>query len=709
MIPGIVASIVQVPGNASFDPYYLNTGLILRGEGADGNTTFVDYSAGARPIAGYGAVENDTAVDVQGTPSLLFGAYANYLDRGMSDAILIDDVGPTQWCMECYAKFTDVSAASQQLMGRRRDSNDWVWSLSSGTMTFSTFSGTTGFNRLATPALGLSNGVTYHLCVIRDGDTVYGFVDGVLAGSTTTTWNMGIDRGETSQGLYIGRSDTNTSRYVRGSLNHIRITLGTTRYSTSGFGPDAVPHLITGPTAVAATEPTEANVELLMSFDGNIGTSAFPDQSGKAHLLTFVGNAQLSNTQAKWGTTSLKLDGSGDYVEVRPSTANALDTIGDSDLTVEAWVYVDSLTADREISSQRDGTLADGHNFTVLSDGRLAFRLYNAGAEILYLKSTVNAIGLTTWHHVAAVINVTATGTFARLFIDGMQVDWGYLHTTASANAGPTYIGHDPDSGTFFSGYISDYRITRQALYTGNFIPLESPHTQYISKAAALNPAFSNVALLVGFDGADGDTTDADDSPNAATLTFNGSTQLDDAQSRFGGTSLLCNGGNSDYISLPSIADYQPANNDDMTWEVWVRPTAACLALGTAMIFAKRNSSGNEFTVNLASGAPRFSLWSGNTPVVDCLSTFTLTADVWQHLAFVKKGSVYSIFVDGDLKQSVYGTSSIGSNTDVMLIGASNFTTGREWEGWLDEARISDEAFYPLHGFLPPTAVFPRS
>ena len=54
---------------------------------------------------------------------------------------------------------------------------------------------------------------------------------------------------------------------------------------------------------------------LLMHFD-NDGSGSFIDSSAYQRTISSYGNVVLSNTQSKFGNSSVYFDGSGDYLEV---------------------------------------------------------------------------------------------------------------------------------------------------------------------------------------------------------------------------------------------------------------------------------------------------------------------------------------------------------------------------------------------------------
>ena len=217
------------------DPYWSFVVFLTHGEGVDGSTVFTDLSSYARVTTANGAAQADTGLSVGDTPSILLGTRADYLQAAYGSELDIT-AGAPDFCMEAYVYCTNVSAFNV-LLGRRRDSGQFMLNVDGGNLVFWSFNGTSATTRLSV-ASGMVNNTVHHVAVIRSGTTYYGFVDGVLKGSNSSGAGT-ISTNSTD--LYIGQSDTNSSRYWRGSVNWVRITMGVPRYTLSGFTPPALP------------------------------------------------------------------------------------------------------------------------------------------------------------------------------------------------------------------------------------------------------------------------------------------------------------------------------------------------------------------------------------------------------------------------------------------------------------------------------------
>ena len=203
--------------------------------------------------------------------------------------------------------------------------------------------------------------------------------------------------------------------------------------------------------------------QLLTHFDGVDGVQAYTAETGQT--LTFVADAQLDTAIKKFGTASLLLDGTGDYVTVPDSTNWAFGT---GAFTIEAQVYLSATGAKQGILSQGQS----GENFYVLyleSDDTWLFKLVHNNVYVVSLQSTTTAAG-TTWYHVAVV----RSGDTWSLYIDGVLEDSATYAGEVRDLVGPFVIGarNIGSIDQFFTGNIDEVRVTKgTAIWTGAFTP----------------------------------------------------------------------------------------------------------------------------------------------------------------------------------------------------------------------------------------------
>lgn len=235
--------------------------------------------------------------------------------------------------------------------------------------------------------------------------------------------------------------------------------------------------------------------------NGNLtGLETAATRGGKTVVAN--GNAQLSTTIKKFGSTSLALDGTGDYASIAAQNDFGFGT---GDFTVEGWIY----------KTTAGGTFLD-FRAGASNDNAVALGIQGTGEPYIYVSgayqiTSASAIANNTWVHLAYVRN----GTTGTLYVDGTSVG-SWTDNTDYGVAKPLVIG-SVYTGTagFITGYVDEVRVSKGlARYTANFVPALA---EFVSD--------TDTKLLLHFNGADTSTTFEDDALNAQDLRFsNGAT-----------------------------------------------------------------------------------------------------------------------------------------------------------------------------------------
>jgi len=277
-------------------------------------------------------------------------------------------------------------------------------------------------------------GAWEYIAMSFDGTTYQLYQNGVRIGSGTTL--LASNTVPLSIGAY-----SNGSAALNGYASGVRFS-STARYTGTTMSIPTAP-----PTAIA-------NTTLLLNFT-NAGIT---DATAKNSLET-VGGAQISTAQSKFGGSSIYFDGAGDRLYAPSLEINAIR----GDFTVEAWVYINSLSSYAPIYCIGDYAGSTGVLFYVTTAGRIStFSV----SQIAVGSSATITTG--SWVHVAW----SRSGSSLRQFVNGIQD--GSATTTASFS-GILNVGAEYYNGAFttqLNGYIDDLRITRgYARYTANFTP----------------------------------------------------------------------------------------------------------------------------------------------------------------------------------------------------------------------------------------------
>lgn len=231
------------------------------------------------------------------------------------------------------------------------------------------------------------------------------------------------------------------------------------------------------------------------------------------------------------------------------------------------------------------------------------------------------------------------------------------------------------------------------------------------------DPYWSNVVLLMGFNGADAATTSSDESPAVhGAATFTGNAQLDTAQSKFGGSSLLLDG-NGDYLDFSDHADWS-FGNGQFTIEAWVRFNDVSAwqtvvshwnTVGTSeWVFDFPGSANNQLRF-------AFDTDGGGTVDEGVAGVWTPSTNTWYHVAVDRDASsVMRLYADGSMLSGSKETRSetFANGGGPLRIGALTDPTFPHYlNGWIDEIRITKGVarYASDSGYSVPTAAFPRS
>ena len=291
-------------------------------------------------------------------------------------------------------------------------------------------------------------GTWYHIALSRSGSSIRLFKNGALM---TTVTNSSILHNSASV-LGIGASPAAGGMPLNGYISDLRMVH--TAVYTAAFIP---------PTS-SLTPIT--NTSLLLNFTN----AGIIDQTGKNNLET-LGGAQLSTAVKKYGSGSISMTSSGDYLKgTQPSVVY---DINGGNFTIEFWVNFTSLAADRALVSKYSNAAENqgGIGYVVQwvqSSSVLRLVLgVGGGSDALYTWPW--SPSTSTWYHVA----ITRSGTSGRAFVNGIQIGTTLtlsISDVASPNA--IQIGKTHTVAQYLLGYIDDLRITKgYARYTSNFTP----------------------------------------------------------------------------------------------------------------------------------------------------------------------------------------------------------------------------------------------
>lgn len=217
---------------------------------------------------------------------------------------------------------------------------------------------------------------------------------------------------------------------------------------------------------------------------------------------------------------------------------------------------------------------------------------------------------------------------------------------------------------------------------------------------------FSQVTLLMHFEGANDSTLFVDSSAQNRAVSVLSSPTVSTLQSKFGSSSGRFLGSGAVY--MPDVPELR-MGSDDFTLECWVNHTSLG---GFQGYMAKRNSNAGfgEFALYAAGADVNFltstsgSSWTGVTA-----SGNILVANAWTHIAAVRHGSLMRLFVNGAQVATAAVSGTLVANTQQLAVGANASNGDQPLFGYIDDLRITKGLARYTAAFTPHGAPHPDS
>lgn len=215
--------------------------------------------------------------------------------------------------------------------------------------------------------------------------------------------------------------------------------------------------------------------------------------------------------------------------------------------------------------------------------------------------------------------------------------------------------------------------------------------------------ANSNTKLLLHMNGTDGSTTFTDSSASANAVTAIGNAQIDTAQSKFGGASGLFDG-SGDYLSMPDSADFA-FGSGDFTIDLWVRFNT----IQNTTFYAQSSSGAAWCSFYYQPAVNRLWFEEGGGTGISFFGTWTPSTNTWYHLALVRNGNNWNIYVNGTSIASTTNSGTMTNFTGSVYVGedpTGNSAVHGSLDGWMDEVRVVKGAAGWTSNFTPPTTAY---
>jgi hypothetical protein len=216
----------------------------------------------------------------------------------------------------------------------------------------------------------------------------------------------------------------------------------------------------------------------------------------------------------------------------------------------------------------------------------------------------------------------------------------------------------------------------------------------------ALDP---RIVLLIG-----AETGILDESSYARTLTAVGNAARTTAQFKYGIASLTFDG-TGDRVTVPNTVDLQFAGGD-FTVEGWFRFLVKTDTQALLGHWGGTTSTSSWFLF-IISGKLTCRIGSGAV-LTDVAATWVPTLGQWYHIAADRAGTTVRLYIDGVVVATNAAYSSpLNNPTDVLSLGAIGSTNAQptfDFNGQMDEVRITKGLAQYAGAFTPPSGPFPR-
>ena len=428
-------------------------------------------------------------------------------------------------------------------------------------------------------------------------------------------------------------------------------------------------------------------VTALLHGDGTNGAqnNTFVDTSGNSLAITRNGTP-TQGTLSPYGTLwSNYFDGAS--ASNLPVPSNPVAATGA--FTVECWVYVTNSAVSQAIYSQYSAAAGRWQIFWNDVTNKFSFVI----AATSY--NSTNTYTGNAWHHIAWVRDGSNNLSF---YIDGVRDSTNAGVSTSLETINPT-IANRAGNATPYYGYISNLRITNTSVYTG---------TSYTIPITPLT-AITGTTLLTCQN-----NSFKDNSTNNYTMTPNGSgvsvqrfnpflptSSQAYSTSVIGGSAYF--NGSTDYLSIPANTNLDPGSGN-FTIEAWIYPNAyPASGVGAGIVQRSQSSGYALYSVTLRSTGAIEAYMSLNNAlsVPQIITAGNAPLNAWTHVAFVKVGLTYTLYVNGASVGSVTNGSPPANNSGLITkIGYAD----AYFTGYINDVRLTPTAVYNGN-FTPPNTL----
>ena len=223
----------------------------------------------------------------------------------------------------------------------------------------------------------------------------------------------------------------------------------------------------------------------------------------------------------------------------------------------------------------------------------------------------------------------------------------------------------------------------------------------------AEDPYFYNTSLLLNMD-----NDFSDSSIYGNEIVPYGNVSHNTTESKYGGGSAYFNG-NGNILAIMQGGEHFNFGTDNFTIEFWHKPTSN----NTRQWFFHADA---DYWIGIDKDVTgRYGMWASSTgtswDIVESNSeqgktTNSALLNQWNHIAFVRSGNSFMIFLNGNLEKTVGGNGAIfDRSNEVKRIGEHSTPSFLPIEGYIDDFRVTKGVARYTANFTPPAEPHPTT
>jgi len=402
-------------------------------------------------------------------------------------------------------------------------------------------------------------------------------------------------------------------------------------------------------------------------------------------------------------------DGDNPSLKKTPSGAGSL-----TNWTFSCWVKRSTVSNAQQMIAMALASSGNDTQINFSSADQIEFFNRSGGSVNGMLLTNRKFRDVSAWYHIVAVWNSDdgTAGNRMRLYINGTEETSFATDTNPSADTESKFnsacehvIGQANSGSADFDGYLAEVvYVDGSALTPSSFGEFDEDSPTIWKPKDVSGLTFGTNGFYLDFEKDGTNTAFVDEGHNSLSVTTTGNATHSFVQSKIGGSSIKFDG-TGDKIITGTHSDFNTGTGD-WTIEFWAYKSATMTNHQIANT-SDGSTEGHgwqiEYTSNIL-GLYIYDLandWTHYAVEDDEASTGN-----WHHYAWVRDSNVHKLYRNGTLQSSsTTDSSGITPTTNGWVFGEHTSDASRDFNGYLDQIRISDNARYSSN-FTAPTSEF---